>query len=118
MWIANGEKYAVVALEVQLEGAMPPEKVATDLWCFTGARIEVPSEWRDWLGGIRADEVGGSNLLLVSKLVSAAPDILDGENQLLEKRVWRFYVGLLLSAVFSPSHRPVLLTGACHNGVV
>ena len=89
-----------------------------DLWVLTATTFDVPSEWREWLGSIRADEVAGSNQFLVSKLASATPDVLDGENQSLQQRVWHFYVGLLLSVMFSPSHKPVMLTGARRDGVI
>jgi hypothetical protein len=118
VWVDDGDKYALVGLELKLDGVMPPERIAPDLWVLAGTTFEVPAEWREWLGSIRADEVGGSNLFLVSKLASATPDVLDGENQALEKRVWHFYVGLLLSAMFSPSHKPVLLTGTRRDGVI
>ena len=118
MWIADGEKYALVGLEVKLEGTPPPEQIAANLWVLTATTFDVPSEWREWLGSIRADEVAGSNLFLVSKLASATPDVLDGENQSLQQRVWHFYVGLLLSVMFSPSHKPVMLTGARRDDVI
>lgn len=117
MWIADGEKYALVGLEVKLDGAPPPERLAPDLWVLMTTTFDVPPEWREWLGSIRTDEVAGSNLFLISKLASATPDILDGENQSLQQHVWHFYVGLLLSVMFSPSHKPVMLTGARRNGV-
>ena len=118
MWIADGEKYALVGLEVKLEGAAPPEKIVPNLWVFTDTTFEIPSEWREWLGSIRADEIEGSNLFLVSKLASPTPDILDDESQLLEQRVKYFYNGLLLSLMFSPSHKPVMLTGARRDGAI
>lgn len=118
MWIIDGEKYALVGLEVKFEGAPPPERVSRDLWVLTTTTFDVPPEWREWLGSIRTDEVAGSNLFLVSKLASVTPDILDGENQSLQQHVWHFYVGLLLSVMFSPSHKPVMLTGARRDGVI
>ena len=118
MWIADGEKYALVGLEVKLKGAPPPEQIAPNLWVLTGTTFDVPSQWRECLGSIRANEVAGSNLFLVSKLASATPHTLDGENQSLQRRVGHFYVGLLLSVMFSPSHKPVMLTGARRDGVI
>ena len=110
MWIADGEKYALVGLQVKLEGKPPPEQIAPNLWVLTATTFDVPSEWREWLGSIRSDEVAGSNLFLVSKLESTTPGVLDGESQSLQQRVGHFYVGLLLSAMFSSSHKPVMLT--------
>ena len=118
MWLADGEKYALAALEVKLEGTRPPEQVAPHLWILTDTTFDVPPRWRDWLGSIRAEEVARSNLFLVSKLASATPSVLDGENQSLQRRVRHFYVGLLLSAMFSPTHKPVILTGARQDGVI
>ena len=118
MWIDDGEKYALVGLEVKLEGIAPPEQVEPDLWILTDTTFDVPAQWREWLGSIRADEVAGSNLFLVSKLTSATPGVLDSENQALQRRVRNFYVGLLLSAMFSPSHKPVMLTGARQDGAI
>ena len=118
MWIADGEKYALVGFEVSLEGTPPPEQIASNLWVLTATMFEVPSHWREWLGTGRADQVAGSNLFLVSKLASATPGTLDEENESLQQRVWHFYIGLLLSVMFSPSHKPVMLTGARDGDVI
>jgi hypothetical protein len=57
-------------------------------------------------------------LFLISKLSSSTLDILDGENNTLTQRVWRFYVGLLLASTFAPAHAPVILTGSRRAGQV
>ena len=118
MWIDDGEKYALVGLQVKLKGAPPPERIAPNLRVLTDTTFDVPPEWREWLGSIRADQVEGSNLFLVSKLESTTPGVLDGENQSLQQRVRHFYAGLLLSAMFSPSHEPVMLTGAREDDAI
>ena len=117
MWIADQEKYALVGLEVRLDGPPPSERIAPNLWALTGTTFEVPLHWREWLGSIRVGQVADSNLFLVSKLTSERPGVLDGENQSLQQRVQHFYRGLLLSVMFSPSHSPVMLTGARSDGV-
>ena len=80
--------------------------------------FNVPTNWREWLGSIRAGEVEDCNLFLLSKLASSAPGVLDAENQKLQQRVWNFYVGLLLASTFAPAHRPVLLTGSRRDGEI
>ena len=116
MWIVDGEKYALVGLGVAFEGAPPPVHIAPNLWVLTETTLDVPSVWREWLGSIRAGQVADSNLFLVSKLASETPEVLDVENRLLQERVKHFYTGLLLSAMFSPSHSPMILTGARRDG--
>ena len=77
-----------------------------------------PSNWREWLGSIRADEVASCNLFLLSKQASQTPDIIDAEDKRLEQLASNFYVGLLLSSTFAPAHRPVLLSGSRHAGEI
>lgn len=114
--IDDGDKYALAGLSIKLENGIPQGEVAPQLVVLTDAGFEISSHWREWLGSIRAREVEGCNLFLLSKLRSAAPDVLDGENQVLQQRVWHFYVGLLLSSTFATAHKPVILTGARRNG--
>ena len=42
MWIDEGEKYALVGLEVNQEGAPAPEQVAPNLWVLTTTTFDVP----------------------------------------------------------------------------
>ena len=118
VWIADGQKYALVGLEVRLDGTPPPEQIASSLWVLTATTFDVPPHWQQLLGSIRCNQVADSNLFLVSKLTSEMPGVLDGENQSLQERVERFYIGLLLSVMFSPSHRPFMLTGARSDGEI
>ncbi len=119
MWIEDGEKYALVGLEVTIAKHFPLGRITRNLWVFTNTAFDVPSHWQEWLGGTRTREVKGCNLfLLPSKLASVTPDVLDAENQKLQRRVWEFYVGLLLASTFAPAHRPVVLTGSKRDGEI
>jgi hypothetical protein len=42
--------------------------------------------------------------------------VLDAENELLRRRVWGFYIGLLLSSTFTLDRPPVMLTGTQMEG--
>jgi hypothetical protein len=119
IWIDDGEKYGLIGLAVQVEQPIPLRQVAPGLWAWTtNGALPIPDHWREWLGTIRAGEIEGSNLILLCKMQSSAPDILDAENQQLERRIRAFYRGLLLSSTFTPAHNPILLTGARRDGVV
>jgi hypothetical protein len=117
-WIDDCEKYALVGLRVKFEGNLPPGNVTANLSALADTTFSVPANWREWLGSIRAGEVENCTLFLLSKMASAAPDVLDAEDQKLQQRVWSFYVGLLLASPFAPAHRPVMLTGLRRNGEI
>jgi hypothetical protein len=116
-WITDGEKYALLGLSVKVTH---PDIAALDLGpgfqIIDGASFKVPGEWRDWLGTIRVEEVEACDVFIAAKLMSAAPDVLDGENIQLNQRVWSFYRGLLLSSTFATAEKPVILSGSCRDG--
>jgi len=97
VWIEDGEKYALVGLSVNIDRYLPPRKIASNLWVFSDRTFDLPPHWREWLGNIRTEEVESCNLFLVSKVASLTPDVLDAENQDLQRRVQNSYVGLLLT---------------------
>ena len=118
VWIEDGEKYALVGLNVKIDGHITPGKIAPNLWVLADTPFNVPPHWQEWLGSIRAREVEDCNLFLLSKLASLTPDVLDDENQKLQQRVSNFYVGLLLASTFAPAHKPVMLTGSRRDGEI
>jgi hypothetical protein len=114
----DSEKYALIGIEVKIEHSIPFREVVPGLWAWTDQKLDVPAHWREWIGSIRAEEIEGCNLVLLSKMASATPGVRDAENQLLQRRVFVFYVALLLSSTFTPSHRPIFLTGAHRDGEI
>ena len=112
-WLGAGEKYALLGLNIKTDQAgFADEQLSADLSVLTGSAFKMPSHWREWLGSIRAEEVEDCDLFILSKMPSKQADVLDGENQVLQAKVWAFYRGLLLVSRFATAHRPVLLTGA------
>lgn len=118
VWIEDGEKYALVGLDVKIDGHIPTGEVAPNLWVLTDTTFNIPPRWQDWLGSIRAREVEGCNLFLLSKQTSLTPGVLNDEDELLKHRTYNFYVGLLLASTFAPSHSPVMLTGSQRGGEI
>lgn len=117
-WIDDGEKYALVGLNVKFEGRLPAGRITPNLWVLAAPNFKLPSHWQEWLGSIRAQEVEDCNLFLLSKVDSSTPGVLDAENQKLQQRAWNFYIGLLLANTFATAHRPVMLTGSRRDGEI
>jgi len=118
LWIDDGEKYAVIALSVKLDGLVPFQKMTPHHWAFAGVRFDMPEHWREWLGTIRTEEVERSDLFLLSKMRSQTAEIVDAETAELKYRAGHFYAGFLLVGPFAPAHRPVMLAGYRQNGVI
>lgn len=117
-WINNGEKYAVIALSVKLDDPVPLQEMTPHHLAFADTRFHMPAHWREWLGTIRTEEVEDSNLFLLSKMRSQAPEIVDAETAELKRHVGHFYGGLLLAGPFAPAHKPVMLAGYRQNGEI
>jgi hypothetical protein len=117
-WLSDNEKYALIGLRVKIEGDVPFAEVGPGLWVWTGHRLAIPAHWRDWLGTIRTEEIERCTLVLLAKAPTKNPHGLDGENQVLQRKVGAFYVGLLLSRRFTPADDPVALTGGQRGGEI
>lgn len=117
-WVEDGEKYALVGLNVELDGNITQGAIACDLWVLTETTFSLPAYWSGWLGTHRAKQVENCKLFLVSRLPSVTPDILDDENDRLKRRVWHWYYGLLLASTFGSRNKPVILTGSRREGEI
>lgn len=117
-YIADGEKYALIGLDVKVEGEFEDCRVTPKLWVFNDTAFTLPTHWRKWLGTIRSEEMERCNLFMLSKSVSLRPQVLDTENDELTRSVEDFYTGLLLASPFAPAHRPVLITGSRQNSEI
>lgn len=117
-WIADGEKYALIGLDVSIEQPIPFRRLTPELWVWTGQKFDLPLRWREWLGSIRGEEIESCNLTLLSKKPSVTPDVFDQENEFLQRRVRSFYIGLLLSSAFTPANPPIALSGCRRGGEI
>lgn len=115
-WLSDNEKYALIALEVRTDERIPLEELVPGYWAWSDLSLAVPPHWREWLGTIQTEAIEHSNLFLMCKTPSETPAVLDSENEILKRRVWGFYIGLLLSSTFTLHQPPIKLTGAQKDG--
>jgi len=118
VWIEDGEKYALIGLSVNVEGELPTGGITQNLSVLSDTVFDLPPNWREWLGSIRVERIEQCNLFFLSKLASSSPDVLDDENQILQRHVRAFYYGLFLACFLAPAYSPVMLTGARQNGEI
>jgi hypothetical protein len=117
-WISDGEKYALIGMAVKVEEAIHFHEARPGFWVTGETTFPLPQHWREWLGTIRAEELTGFNLFLLTKRRSTTPDLIDDDNGSLEQRVGHFYTGLILASPFAPAHAPVMLSGARRNSEI
>jgi hypothetical protein len=70
------------------------------LWILGRPPVTVDETWRKWLGSLRAEALNESNLVIIASAPSACPFILDGENQVLERRCLNVLIALGLTGLW------------------
>jgi hypothetical protein len=115
-WIKDGEKYAAIGLDVKAARDVQVGRLSSRLQLLGQGSVPVSDRWQEWLGTVRTEEIVGCGFLVAATMQSKQPSVLDGENKILQKRAWDFYVGLLLTSLFSPAHAPFILSGSYDNG--
>ena len=108
-----GEKFSCIALEniATDESLNSPVDLHDGFWALPEPPFGLDDRWRGWIGSIRSESIDRCNLFLVATLPSKTPDILDGENQQLGRRLNGLFYGLLLQGL--PDHIDgFTLTGA------
>lgn len=99
-WVQDGEKFALIGLDVRVEKSFEPVVLGDNLTAISGAQFSVPQHWQEWLGTIRVDELRNCPLFLVASAPAREPGVLDGQSKLLTKQVHDWFIGLVLSADF------------------
>jgi hypothetical protein len=113
--IQAGEKYALIAFRTPSDLPSNPLEIVPGLWIARSPIIPIGSHWKKWLGSIRVEQIERCNVFLLVKAPSTNLGVLDGENVELQNRIWKYYVGLLLSERFVTDGKPLIATGA-HQG--
>lgn len=67
-YIADGEKYALIGLDVKVEGEFEDCRVTPKLWVFNDTAFTLPTHWRKWLGTIRSEEMSAVIFLCSANL--------------------------------------------------
>ena len=109
-----GQKFAVLAVSDCRSGPSP--SIVTDLGNGYAMSRALPPKaletWATQLGSIHESELSECNLFLWATAGSDAPGILDRENNVLRRKVYQLYLGLLVAMPYLRHGRLTSLTGA------
>lgn len=109
--IRPGDKFAVIALRTRTKNLPSIVKLSSGIIATTKPPLELADCWKEWLGSIRVEGFENAHLFLLATSSSKNPAELDHENNLLEQKVWRLLVGILLAARTSYEAPDVVLGG-------
>jgi hypothetical protein len=105
--IADGEKFALIAIETRSAVELPPTELTPGLWASSAPIIGLEQFWKEQLGSIRMSDFLCCTLFLLTKEQTKDSAI----EQVLKDRVWRFYTGMLLADRYGTEQVPFLITG-------
>ena len=111
--LKTGEKFSCIAFEnLPIDDSISePLSLGDGLWTLPKHPFSLDKHWREWIGKIKAEKIDHCNCFFLATKSSDRPEVLDGENQLLQRRLSRLLYGLLLQAI--PDHVDgFILTGA------
>jgi len=78
-------------------------------WVFPQMLFDVENNWKEWIGSIRAEALQRSNLVLLRRVSSKNPQILDHEHKILGRDLSMTFHLLQLSGIsFSRPPRALL----------
>jgi len=102
--VKPSEKFACFAFEnIAVDNSLSaPLELGEGLWVLPHSPIRLDAQWQKCVGSIKSEKIGKSNLFLIAVKDSQTPEILDHENQWLQRRTNVLFYGLLLQGV--PDH--------------
>lgn len=116
--LQEGYKYALLSLpslNAVIDGG--PLVSAEEGYSLSASLpVDDIEERRATLGWYRYENLADAGHYLIVYAPSRQPAVLNHENRVLERRLHRFHLGLLIGCPFIAYHEPVFLEGACLNG--
>ena len=112
--IAPGHRFALLSLPVN-HGRIEARKVINLSEGYSYGPIlplAMPSHWRDWVGSIRLEDLERASAHLVASAPIAGTADWEQAGLDLHTKVYRFYLGLLITTDFMAHKRGTLLVGS------
>jgi hypothetical protein len=117
-WIKDGEKFALIGLNVYSDPTLGHLDLPGDLAALPRAAFALPDYWSEWLGTNRVENVEECNLFLLATTPAREPSVVDDESQIVEWRVWRLFTGLTLVSKFTAFGNPIWTSGSRMDGKI
>src|SRR5437870_2301348 len=115
--VALGEKYGLIALDAATEVDEPLD-LGAGFFAIPRGAVQLSDYWKEWIGSIQTDAIERAGLVLLAKRTSDHPDVIDGDNIIVGRRVDNLLWGLLAVDNLRTEGEGTRLTGANVDGKI
>ncbi|WP_243336856.1 hypothetical protein [Anaeromyxobacter soli] len=115
--VKPGEKFALISLKCGTDLSAPLD-LGAGYFALPEGSVDITDHWKDWLGSIRTGALRDADVILLATGPTAHPEVLDGDNQTLLRRVDALYYALFLTGPLWIGGQGNRLTGANVDGRV
>jgi len=95
----DNEKFSLIAIDDCFSDIETAVKLSDGTWVLPKMPADVGEQWARWIGELRMERLTGADLILVRRITSDKPEILDGEHGELFQQVLDIFTLLQLSGV-------------------
>lgn len=111
----DNEKFSLIAIDDCFSDIEEAVELADGTWVLPKMPADVGDTWAKWIGTIRLERLTDANLILVRRITSEKPEILDGEHMELYQQVFDIWNVLQLSGIVYYADASAL-QGSFENG--
>jgi hypothetical protein len=96
---SDNEKFSLIAIDNCFSEIEEEVELADGTWVLPKMPATLDDQWVRWIGELRADSLRKADLVIVRRVTSDKPEILDGEHSELFDRVQHIFSMLQLSSI-------------------
>jgi hypothetical protein len=95
----DNEKFSLVAVNQCFTYVRTEAQLSDGTWVLPALPTGISELWASWIGTIRLERLTGANLIILRRIPSATPEVLDGEHNELFQQVMTLFWLVQLSGV-------------------
>jgi hypothetical protein len=115
--LGNNEKFALIALDHCYHDVKDETELSDGTWVLPKMPVPMDEWWVQQIGKIRAEQLTRANLVLIRRVVSAEPDILDGELTAIQDYLAELFAMLQLTRIVSYDYGHSILGSRTRNRI-
>lgn len=115
--LSNNEKFSLIALDGCYHDIDEEAELSDGTWFLPKMPVPMDEWWVRQIGEMRAEQLTRANLVLIRRVESAEPEILDGEHTALEDHLAGLFAMLQLTRIVSYDYGHSILGSRTDNRI-